>query len=604
MKSMYSINNPQNIVATGRFMLHKKNLYYSFYISEKASRPRSIQFMDHLGNILDEHSLTVPPNIPFSLYQNATGKVCGVWRRLPRDYRKLLKEDQIIVVLLWGGKFQAELALAGKIEKYSSLNTEVLSSLLEPAPGTSAEQMSGAGGTAIVSTFSGDTSSIHLTLLVNGVFSADEIADAQLSVKLEAMDKKQQILEELQNVKKPAHAVNVIQFSSPVSPADLRMLTRGKIFITVESRKNPALRLQGQIVTRVSCEIFQTVLASHNPDSVTRTNGLAWLYLNKEGTLNYNIELNEVNYDSNPIVTLVDDSNSRRKMELEDLTGSLNRYSNEVVGNIDKLKMRVIEPLYSSDLIVNVAAKNEVVARGRLISRPVADARDSQAPILFKKADKYSAPNVAGMAWLAVDTDCSVHYEITMTGLHSQKHLELYLEEMPIEAPGAPTRRKLLEEFSGNYLEGFQLDITASELAKLETHVCYLEVYSREHKRPLLRAKLKNVKVPNNCFPVDSDNELPTLLNSMNDNNGISLPNGDNKCYHSDRFYEEGDQWTSPFVLCTMCSCMNRRVKCEPIKCPPLNCRQEDIRHRKGECCPICMSKYRYSMFLNTLACL
>lgn len=592
MHSMYSINNPLNIVATGRFMLHKKNLYFSFYLSEKATRPRSIQFMDRQGSIMEEQSLSLPTGqsaFATSPYQNATGKVCGVWRRLSRDYRRLLKEDKMIVVLQWGGQHQAELALAGKIEKFASLSTEILSSLMEPAPGSNMEQMMGAGGSAVVSTVSGNTSSIHMTLLVSGVFGPEETSDAHLNVRLETQSK-QIILEEVQRVRKPAYDVNVIEISTPVSQNDLRLLTRGKTLITIESRKNPSLRIQGQIVTRVACEIFQTVLASHNPESVTRTNGLAWLYLNKEGALTYNVELNELNYDSSPALTLVDDSNGKRRVELEDLTSSLNRYSNEANGQIERVKLRVMEPLYAGDLLVNVMNNADLVARGRLIARPVADARDSNSPILFKKADKHSPANVAGMAWLSVDTDCVLHYEVTMTGLHSQKNLRLYLEEMPIEAPGAPINRKMLEEFGGNYLEGFQIEMANYELARLETHVVYLEVYSVDHKRPLLRAKLKNVKVPGNCVPIDSDNELP---GEMKDQNGVVGPATDNKCYHSERFYDEGEQWANSLQACSICSCNSRRVKCEPIKCPVLNCRQEDIRQRKGDCCPICMSKYR-----------
>jgi chordin len=109
MKSQYSTNNPQNIVATGRFSFHRKNLYYSFYVSEKGKRPRGIQFVDMFGNILEEHSLLIPSNGPYSIYQNATGKICGVWRRVPRDYRRLLRDDQMNVVLFWGGDSQAEL---------------------------------------------------------------------------------------------------------------------------------------------------------------------------------------------------------------------------------------------------------------------------------------------------------------------------------------------------------------------------------------------------------------------------------------------------------------------------------------------------------------
>ncbi|KAJ6637065.1 Dorsal-ventral patterning protein Sog [Pseudolycoriella hygida] len=598
VKSIYSTNNPLNIVATGRFTFHKKNLYYSFYTSEKIMRPRLIQFIDETGHILEEHSLLISQSGPFSVYQNSTGKICGVWRRVPRDYRKLLKDELLNVVLLWGGDFQAELAIAGKISKYPALSTELFSSLLEPAPDTSPEQMSGSGGTAIVSTSSGSTSSIHMTLVVNGLFGHDEIADVPLNIRLESVEKKQVILEDVVKVKKPAHDYNVIEFSSPVSTHDLRLLTRGKLVLTIESRKNPSLKVQGNIVTRVSCELFQTLLAPHNIESKTRSSGLAWLYLNKDGSLVYNIHTDDLNLQENPVITLLDDR-VKRKTELEDLTSSLS--FDNAIGIIDRLGPRVLEPLYSENLAINVATRtDENLIRGRLIARPVADARDSVEPILLKRLDQNSPAHLIGMAWLAVDNQCSLHYEITLNGfLSHQQKFQLLLEEIPIEAPGAPVSRKILEEFSGHYTEGFLLGMTSYELAKLETSVCYLEVRAQERGEVLLRGKLKATKIPSQCFPVYTDNNVQSVF-SPNDHNDNHLPAVDTKCYHSNRFYDEGEQWKSGLEECTMCSCVHGRVKCEPFKCPPINCKADDLRTRTGECCPLCLSSNSISEFTNS----
>lgn len=154
-------------------------------------------------------------------------------------------------------------------------------------------------------------------------------------------------------------------------------MTRGKLQIIVESKKRPeALRIQGNVVTRVACEIFQTLLSSHNPESKTKSNGLAWLYLNKDGSLVYNIHTNNLSKQDNPIITLIDDS-AKRKTELEDLTPSLQMDC--ALGTVDRLGPRVLEPLYSNELAINVATEFEpTLIRGKLISRPVADARDSQ----------------------------------------------------------------------------------------------------------------------------------------------------------------------------------------------------------------------------------
>lgn len=591
IKTVYATNNPLNIVATGRFTFHKRNLYYSFYVSDKAVRPRAVQFIDETGHILEEHILVMPSSGPMSVYQNATGKLCGVWRRVPRDYRRLLRDDQMSIVLLWGGKFQAELALAGKISKYPALSTELFSSLLEPASDTNAEIMNGAGGTAIVSTSSGATSSIHLTLVLNGLFSYDEIADVPLNIRLESAEKKQTVLEDILIVKKPAHDYNVIEFSSPVTTHDLRLLTRGKLLLTVESRKRPALRIQGNILTRVACELFQTLLASGSSESKTKSSGLAWLYLNREGSLVYNIHTDELNLQENPLITLVDDS-GKRKTELEDLTPSLS--FNNAIGVIDRLGPRVLEPLYAENLAINVATVNDdSLIRGRLISRQVADSRDSVEPILLKRLDPNSPAQQMGMAWLAVDNECSLHYELTLNGyFNHQQTYQLILEEIPIEAPGAPVSTKVLDEFSGHFLEGFVIGLSSYELAKLETSICYLQVKSKDHGDLLLKGKLRSTKIPSHCFPLYTDNNVPSVF-SPNDHSDNHLPTVDTKCFHSGRFYDEGEQWRNGMETCSMCSCLHGRVKCESVKCPPLKCKGDDILPpRKGECCSTCTSKY------------
>lgn len=583
----YSTKNPQNFAATGRFSFHKKNLYYSFYVSEKASRPRAIQFIDNTGNILEEHSLVIPNNGPNSIYQNATGKICGVWRRVPRDYRRLLREDQINVVLIWGGKYQSELALAGPVSKYPALSTELFSALLEPSPGTNPDSMAGSGGTAIVSTSSGVTSSIHLTLVLNGLFSADETADVPLNIRLESVEKKQIIIEDIQRVKKPNHDINVIEVSSPVSVYDLRMLTRGKLQIIVESRKNSeSLRIQGNVVTRVSCELFQTLLSTHNPESKTKSNGMAWLYMNKDGSLVYNIETNNLNLVENPLITLTNDNGGKKNTELEDLTSSLQM--DHAHGVVDRLGPRVLEPLYSGNLGINVATKTESsLIRGKFSVRPVTDSRDALEPVLLKRVGDHAPIHSVGMAWIAVDNECNLHYDISIAGISSQFYpLQAYLLDMPMEVYGAPVNRRLLEEFSGNHLEGFVLSISSTDLAKLESSVNFLEIVSNENQN-LLKSKLKAIKVPNSCYPIYTDNDVGIATASDNANQ----PSTDTKCYHSNRFYDDGEQWYSSMESCTVCACNNRKVKCDSIKCPPLKCKKEEQIQKKGDCCPTCDGK-------------
>lgn len=587
----YSTKNPHNFAATGRFTFHKKNLYYSFYVSEKATRPRVIQFIDNVGNILEEHNLVIPNNGASSVYQNATGKICGVWRRVPREYRRLLKEDQMNVVLIWDGKHQLELALAGPISKYPALPTELFSALLEPSPGTNQTIMQGSGGTAIVSTSNGVTSSIHLTLVINGLFTSDEISEVPLNIRLESVEKKQIIIEDIQRVKKPNHDVNIIEVSSPVSVYDLRMLTRGKLQIVVESAKHSdSMRIQGNVVTRVSCELFQTLLSTHNAESKSKANGMAWLYLNKDGSLVYNIHTNNLNLGENPLITLTNDIGGKKSTELEDLTSSLRM--DTAYGVVERLGPRVLEPLYSGNLGINVATKSESsLMRGKFSVRPVTDSRDVEEPILLKRIGDHAPSNSVGMAWITVDNECNLNYDISIAGVPNQFYpLQAVLLDMPLEVYGAPVHRRVLDEFSANHLEGFIVSLSSADLMKLESSVNYLEIVSND--KNILKSKLKSIDVPASCYPL-TDNDIGLATASDN----VHQPSTDLKCYHSNRFYEDGEQWYNSKESCTICSCNNRKVKCDSIKCPPLKCRKEEQIQKKGDCCPSCDGKNFISYF-------
>lgn len=498
MQPIPNDQNKNNVVATGRFTFHKKNLYYSFYISDKAARPRSLQFVDRDGTILEEYTLSGAGGLVNSVYQNATRKVCGVWRRLPRDYRRLLKEERMFVVLVWGIKDLAEFTLSGQIMKYVALGTELFSSLLEPAPGTNAAVMSGAGGTAIVSASTTVSPSIHIAVVFNGIFLPDEISDVPVNIILALDEKKQIILEEKIRVHKPAHELNLIEVSSPVSPADLRLLTRGRLVLSISSVSKPdALRLSGNVITKATCELFQSTLNSPNNDRGANpygSSGLAWVFLNNEGSLVYNIQVEDLHPDQKPVFITLVDVTTKRKMELEDLTPYfVDGWAN---GTVDKLSPRVLEPLYSGNLAVNVATQSEnSLLRGRLSARLVADARDAPAPVLLKREDKTLPPSAVGMAWVTVDNECHIHYDVSISGLvTSDKKLELYLELLPMIAPGAPVITRYLDEFHGNQVEGSPTDtLQKEELHRIDTGVVFIKIKDKNSKVTLLSTVLRQV---------------------------------------------------------------------------------------------------------------
>lgn len=492
MKPILS-ENKNNVIATGRFTFQKRNFYYSFYVSDKAARPQSLQFVNHEGTILEEQTLSETGGHVNSAYQNDTRKVCGVWRRFPKEYRKLLKEQKMYVVLVWGGKDQ-EFTLSGQIMKYVALGTELFSSLLEPAPGTNPSLMAGAGGTAIVSASTTISPSIHVAIVFNGVFLPNETSNVPINVTL-ALDGKQIILEEKRRVIKPAHELNLIEISSPLSSSDLRQLTRGRLVLSVTSVSNPqAMHLTGKLITKATCELFQTALTSSSPSTNPYgTSGLAWLYLNHEGALVFRVQIDGLRSD-HVSITLTD-MTTKRRTDVEDLTPSFrNGWAN---GTIDKLGPKVLEPLYSGNLAVNVATQNESsLIRGRLTAHLVSEARDASAPVLLKREGVTLSSSIVGLAWINIDLDCHIHYDISLSGFgSSEKHLSLYMEMFPMLAPGAPYIEKILEtDIHGNQVEGSPIEsLTREELRRLNAGVTFIKIKDKHTKNTLLAATLKQV---------------------------------------------------------------------------------------------------------------
>lgn len=296
-------------------------------------------------------------------------------------------------------------------------------------------------------------------------------------------------------MKKPARELNIIEVSSPVSAQDLRHLTRGRLILSLSSVHRPeSLRLSGAVVTRATCELFQSTLTSTTDKDLPRApSGLAWLFMNSEGALVYSVRVEEVD-DTLPTITLVDVSGKRRT-ELEDLTPYyVNGWAN---GTLDRLGPRVLEPLYSGNLAVNVATQtNPNLVRGRLTPRPVAEARDSPAPILLKRQSHLLPSSSVGIGWVSVDTDCNLHYDLTLNGLGPHdRHMNLYLQQMPMLAPGAPVTSRHLEEFKGNQLENsINEQLSQEELVLLETGVKYLEIRDKENKHVLLNGIIRQVR--------------------------------------------------------------------------------------------------------------
>lgn len=586
--SIYN-NNAYNYLATGRFTFHRKNLYYSFYLSASTPRPRSIQFVDGSGSILEEQAIDPVGGA----YQNATGKLCGVWRRVPRDYRKLLREERLHVSFLW----EPSASLTGQLSRYRALSSEQFSSLLEPAMGVDRSLMSGAGATAIVSASSASAPSIHVSLVFNGLFLPNDVAEVPLIVQLEHLEKDYVVLREEMIVRKPSNELNYGEVRSALSGADLRLLTRGKLSISIMSRKDPqALRLVGTVGPRATCDMYQTLLLSETPSTAS---GLAWAFLDRIGALRYGVQLVGLEEES-PLVTLVDEGGKRR-MELEDLTPSL--VDGLANGSLDRPGPKLLEPLFNGELSVVAASHLGSMLRGKFFERPVADARDTAAPVLLRRLTQEPTHfGPVGLIWIAVDLDCSLHYELELAGFplsQEPKTFRLYLETMPLLAQGAPVARRLLEEFSGYSLEGSVTGLSSMELYRIESGIGFLEVTDK-HAGHVLKAPFK-ARAPFSCLPHYADNDVASVVAYNLQPPKLDIDTG--ACFHETRFYEEGTQWTSNTDPCSMCHCHRGLAQCDMVPCPAISCAlgKQLKQLATGHCCPICAGKETIALCIRII---
>lgn len=282
--------------------------------------------------------------------------------------------------------------------------------------------------------------------------------------------------------------------------------------LSVSSVSRPeSLRLSGSVITKATCELFQTVLNSPNTDRSVATNtaGLAWLFLNNAGALVYNVQVEDLHEEQKPVAITLVDITTKRKTELEDLTPYFqNGWAN---GTMEKLSPRVLEPLYSGNLAVNVATQSDSsLIRGRLTARLVADARDAPAPMLLKPVDSSMPSTAVGLAWINVDNECHIQYDVSLSGVSvADKQMELYLEFLPMVAPGAPVIPRLLDEFHTMTIEGSPTEtLPREELARLDTGVVYIKIKEKFFGTNLMSSVLKQVCNCSQCLALSRSPEV------------------------------------------------------------------------------------------------
>lgn len=90
---------------------------------------------------------------------------------------------------------------------------------------------------------------------------------------------------------KPGYDYNVMEVSTPVTTAELRSLARGRLVLTVESVSAPLRRLTGPVKQKAACEVYHAPLLTERISAAPIPEGLAVLYIDRDGSLVYDIQV-------------------------------------------------------------------------------------------------------------------------------------------------------------------------------------------------------------------------------------------------------------------------------------------------------------------------
>lgn len=357
----------------------------------------------------------------------------------------------------------------------------------------------------------------------------------------------------------------MVEIRTVLETAEMRLLLRGQVQLSVHSKRNPEQRLKGTVGPRISCDLFDSLVTAaealtpvvEEPQQQGPSNSaalaMAWMYMSASGTIQYRIKLRgiqssvtRVTIETAPAVK----PSHKKPRVVEDVTGHLQVESGWINGTVPRLSARDLELLHEGELYVNVATEDWPVSeiRGRLIPRLAGESHLAMesGPVLLNPVGS-SAGNVtvsrAALGWVHVDKECNFHYDVAVTSptgsssSHSSSRANrdsgsltvLELVDIPRLSIGSASEPgimlmdssgpaggevassflpniRLLEEFSGLQVENSVGDLNKLSLARMDAGVAYLKLTESPaigsgSSGAQFQGWLTNVHVPGSCLP-------------------------------------------------------------------------------------------------------
>uniref|UniRef100_A0A3P9IP14 Chordin n=1 Tax=Oryzias latipes TaxID=8090 RepID=A0A3P9IP14_ORYLA len=560
-------------VARVRLTLTRTSLTFSITY-ERMSRPTKVVFMDSDGTTAFEYKIPKEPS----------DMICGVWKNMAKPILRQLQSEQMRISMATSGSRGGE--LEGKIIKHRALFAETVSSIL-----TSEKENSGMGGIAML-TLSDSENNLHFILIMQGLIKHKEPVMVPIRVQLVH---RQRVLREIRaNI--TSHDPDFAEVLTNLTSRELLLLYRGQLEITIETQGQDPRRISGFITSRKSCDTIQSVMSSGDTLTPGKTGGVgsAIFNLHSNGTLDYKVQVAGLTSEVLGLTIELKPRRRNRRSILYDLTPEYSKSSGQAEGSWSPMEARYIHMLLQNELFINVATAHyqEGELRGQIKALPYSGLDVPRYELPTPLAGYFVSPPVrtgaSGHAWVSVDKQCHLHYEIIVAGLSKaddstvNAHLHGLAEIRDLEDSGS-THKRLLTGFFGSQAQGVLKDISAELLQHLDQGTAFIQVITKMNPQGEIRGR---VHVPNSCkFGVGGDGE-EAEFGDFFVKDPEEIKKDPHTCFFENQYHAHGSNWTPNYDPCFSCSCQKRTVICDPVICPVQTCSR--TIQPEDKCCPVC----------------
>ncbi|XP_035479514.1 chordin isoform X1 [Scophthalmus maximus] len=562
-------------VARARFSLTRTSLAFSITY-QRMVRPSKIVFLDSDGTTAFEY------RVP----KGQSDMICGVWKNLAKPLMRQLQSEQIRIRMTTSTTRGEE--VEGKIIKHRALFAETFSSTL-----TSEEENSGTGGIAML-TLSDTENNLHFILILQGLLKHKDKELLSVPIRVQLVYRQHVLREIRANI--TSHDPDFAEVLTDLNSRELFWLSRGQLEIAVATEAQDPRQISGFITGRKSCDTLQSVMSSGDALTPGKTGGVGSAIFNlyDNGTLDYQVQVAGLTSD---VVGLTIELKPRRRNKrsvLYDLTPEYDKATGQATGSWSRLEARHIHMLLQNELFINVATAHsqEGELRGQIKALPYSGLEAPRHELPTPLAGHFVSPPVrsgaSGHAWVSVDKQCHLHYEIVVAGLSRaddltvSAHLHGLAEIGEIDDSSTPHKR-LLTGFYGSQAQGVLKDISVELLQHLDQGTAFIQVSTKLNPRGEIRGK---VHVPNNCEFGTRGEAEEAEFDDLFVKDPEELKKDPHTCFFENQHRAHGSRWTPGYDKCFSCSCQKRTVICDPVICPVLTCSR--TIQPEDKCCPVC----------------